>query len=582
MALLAPGAIDNDAFSTLSVANSKFANNAALGLPTEAFPAAVIETLGEDVLSFAGAAVAGAVKSSGGSEAEIYKSRFIENTAQAADGNTGGGDAGFVALGGGLVNQALSLFVGADFSSTTAIDKSVFTGNAAVGGRGADGPDGGDGSLAAGGAVVNAGNDSLLTVHRSQIRRNRAVGGAGGHASSGTGGTGGEARGGAVDNGFPSFGLGTPTLIVENSFLGHNVVKGGDGGDGSAAGEGGNGIGGGLANSSDNVALIPAGSVEVVGAALVGNSAAGGAAGSETGENSPVFVAPVAAEYMFTIVPDGPLDGLGFPAGVPIPVSTKGTFTFELDPALLNDPTADSVPFTNVSGTLDGVSPEGLLPFTLGPYDFLGGSLEDIVREAMARFVSAEVVGLSMQWEQIAYLPGFPPLRVFHKEEIPFDGPIDAVPFSEGTVLSGPAPFGIYLDLGDGDGPLAAMGSDRTLTVVGKSQAVVAEDGDGLGGAVANLDGGTTRIHSSLLVVNKATGGGNGGDGLGGGIYNASDSSVQLRRTHVVANRRGPRMAWGKAAEFTTLGRLIGTASRVCGVTRRATKGTICSMSTMS
>jgi hypothetical protein len=69
--LAAGGAIDNDSFSSLSVTKSRFVSNQAIALPTEAFPPEVIESLGEEVLFFAGGAVGGAVKSSGGSQAEI-------------------------------------------------------------------------------------------------------------------------------------------------------------------------------------------------------------------------------------------------------------------------------------------------------------------------------------------------------------------------------------------------------------------------------------------------------------------------------------------------------------------------------
>jgi hypothetical protein len=376
-----------------------------------------------------------------------------------------------------------------------------------------------------------------------------------------------------VDNGFPSFGPGTPALTVESSWVGRNSAAGGNGGDGSLAGNGGDGVGGAIANSSDNVQLVPAGTVEAVRTLLLRNSAVGGQAGEQLGENSPIFIAPVAADYEFTILPGGPLDGQGFPAGVPIPVRAEGDFTFALDPTALNDPNADSVPFTDVTGTLTGVSPVELSPFTLGLYGFIGGSLENIVRDGSGKIISGDVVGLSMQWEQIAFLDQPQPLRVFHIEEIPFDGPIDAIPFSEGTQLAGPDPFGIYLDVGDGTGPLAATGANRTLTVIGAASAVLADDGDGLGGAIANLDGGSTHIAGGVIAVNAATGGGSGGNGQGGGIFNAADSTVELSRARIAANRARADEGLGQGGGIYNAGTLELDSSTIVRGNRATDEG---------
>lgn len=143
---------------------------------------------------------------------------------------------------------------------------------------------GGNGSPAAGGAILNNG---LLIVSGSTFASNHAVGGAGGNGGKGssgslarTGGRGGDAgnaSGGAISN------VGTLTLTGSafsgNTALGGAGGTGGNGGDGSnspggpggAAGTGGDATGGALSNS---------GTMAVTNSTFVGNTTTGGAGGN--------------------------------------------------------------------------------------------------------------------------------------------------------------------------------------------------------------------------------------------------------------------------------------------------------------
>jgi len=149
-----------------------------------------------------------------------------------------------------------------------------------------------------------------------------------------------------------------------------------------------------------------------------------------------------------------------------------GELTFEIDPSL-NDPSnPTTVPFLNVTGTLTGAPPSPVLPFTLSPdLEFIGGALTNIVRDANGEVISADISGLSMRW--ILFSPALPgPLYTI--AGLPFDATITSIPFSVGTVLSGPDEFDGYIDLGLGDdNPLVAVGRNRTLTVVPEPSAII-------------------------------------------------------------------------------------------------------------
>jgi PEP-CTERM motif len=153
-----------------------------------------------------------------------------------------------------------------------------------------------------------------------------------------------------------------------------------------------------------------------------------------------------------------------------IPFEAIGSLTFTLDSSI-NDPSQPTtVPFTNVTGMLNGVSPSMFLPYTISPdLQFLGGELTNIVRDSHGNVISANVSDLSMRWDMVGTPFG---LTFFTKDGLPFDGTTSSIPFSYGTVLAGAADFNVYLDNGGTD-PLVVIGRDRTLTVVPEPSSIV-------------------------------------------------------------------------------------------------------------
>jgi hypothetical protein len=149
------------------------------------------------------------------------------------------------------------------------------------------------------------------------------------------------------------------------------------------------------------------------------------------------------------------------PATPFIPFEAVGSLTFTLDPSIKDPSKPTTVSFTDVKGSLTGVSPPPFLPYAISPnLEFLGGELTNIVRDAGGNVISADVTDLSMRWT----LTGTPSnLTLFTKDGLLFNGTISSIPFSFGTVLAGPADFDVYLDDGATD-PLVATGRNRTLT----------------------------------------------------------------------------------------------------------------------
>lgn len=164
-----------------------------------------------------------------------------------------------------------------------------------------------------------------------------------------------------------------------------------------------------------------------------------------------------------------------------IPFEAIGSLTFTLDSSI-NDPShPTAVPFTNVTGSLAGVSPPAFLPYTISPdLQFLGGDLTNIVRDSHGNVISGQVSDLSMRWDMV----GTPAnLTLFTKDGLPFDGAVSSIPFSNGTVLAGAADFNVYLDDGGSD-PLVVIGRNRTLTAIPEPSSVIilAASVVGLGG----------------------------------------------------------------------------------------------------
>jgi MYXO-CTERM domain-containing protein len=172
------------------------------------------------------------------------------------------------------------------------------------------------------------------------------------------------------------------------------------------------------------------------------------------------FTQDLVANFDFDVLggtPINPGPATGFQ-----PYEAFGALTFTLDSSI-NDPTQTTVPFTNVTGTLNGVYPTSLLPYTISPdVQFIGGDLTNIVRDGSGNVISGNVSDLSMRWDLIAFGGA---LTLFTLDGLPFDGSITSIPFSNYTVLSGPAQFNVYMDFGGTD-LLVAYGENRTLTTV--------------------------------------------------------------------------------------------------------------------
>ena len=142
-----------------------------------------------------------------------------------------------------------------------------------------------------------------------------------------------------------------------------------------------------------------------------------------------------------------------------LPFQAFGPLTFSLSDDVA-DPTKSTAPFTNVTGQLDAGT-----AFYISPnLEFIGGDLTNIVRDGGGNILSATVDNLSMRWEMVVDPLGTP-ARLFTRVGLPFSGDMDDFQNPEGTVISGLAPFEVYLDDG-GDGTLVAIGQNRTLTIV--------------------------------------------------------------------------------------------------------------------
>ncbi|MCA9131060.1 MAG: hypothetical protein KDB22_28445 [Planctomycetales bacterium] len=185
-----------------------------------------------------------------------------------------------------------------------------------------------------------------------------------------------------------------------------------------------------------------------------------------------VFSSTLQADFEFEVV-DGPLSAIsGINAGDILPFRALGSLEFTLDDSV---PGATSMAFTDVTGTLTGVSPGPFLPFEITPdVQFVGGSLDDIVRDGGGQIVSANVVGLQMLWEMTGNpaILGGADVLLYGTDPLEFNGAISAIPFAFGDVLFGPDDFEVFLDMGlgnpglPGGDPLAVIGRNRFLTAV--------------------------------------------------------------------------------------------------------------------
>jgi hypothetical protein len=172
------------------------------------------------------------------------------------------------------------------------------------------------------------------------------------------------------------------------------------------------------------------------------------------------FTSTIAATFQFDVLGGTPINPGGDSGWQNY--EAVGALTFTLASSI-NDPSQTTVAFTGVSGTLTGVYPTSLVPFTISPdVAFLGGDLTNVVRDASGNVTSADVSNLSSNWDLIAYGGA---LTLFSTTGLPFDGTITSIPFSNGTVLSDYDQFNVYFDNGGTD-VLVAYGRDRILTAV--------------------------------------------------------------------------------------------------------------------
>ena len=144
---------------------------------------------------------------------------------------------------------------------------------------------------------------------------------------------------------------------------------------------------------------------------------------------------------------------------------------------------ASTVPFTNVTGQLQGTppSPPNLLPHFISPnVMFVGGDLTNIVRDMSGEVLSAKVDNLEMQWEFVG-LPGSDldgvqlvtgGSALDPNSNLPFFGDVNGIPFVLGDVIMGPdvvdpnlgdEAFEVFLP---GFPTPVVLGRNRTLTVV--------------------------------------------------------------------------------------------------------------------
>ena len=218
------GAIMNDA-GTFTVSHSSFHDNQATG-------------------GFGGSGVGGG--GSGGAIANVARdgnailsvsnSTLADNRAVGGAGGTGGSSQ----IGrGGAIASFIFPFATIPVTASVTVTRSLLLGNQAIGGAAT----GGNGGTGKGGAIAIE-NGVVLTVTHSALSGNLAMGGAG------SGGSGGNGLGGGIFNGGPSP-KGTPSLTLRHSLVALNRAEGGAAGVGGSVGLG---QGGGLYLTAGGVA----------------------------------------------------------------------------------------------------------------------------------------------------------------------------------------------------------------------------------------------------------------------------------------------------------------------------------------
>jgi hypothetical protein len=172
------------------------------------------------------------------------------------------------------------------------------------------------------------------------------------------------------------------------------------------------------------------------------------------------FTENFVANFQFDVLGGTPINS-GIATGF-VPYQAVGALTFTLDSSV-DDPSATTVPITDVTGMLTGDFPGSSTPFTISPdVQFLSGDLTNITHDGSGHITSADVTDLSMRWDLVAYSGA---LVLYTLDGLPFNGTVSSVPFSYGDVISGPDQFNVYTKV-NGSDLLVAYGDDRTLTAV--------------------------------------------------------------------------------------------------------------------
>jgi hypothetical protein len=253
------GAIaDDDATGALVVSGCTFEDNRALG-----GSGGIGNTNGQGVVGDGAGGALGII-----GLATVTNCTFTNNAAVGGSSNSSGGSLTVVGrgVGGAIQNTAFE-----GVPATLTVSGCTFTDNQAVGGYGNTGtPFVNEGF---GGAINNI-RGATAKVTDSIFRGNQAIGGRGG-----PGETGGAGLGGALVN------FGGSSLTLSGCLLTGNQAVGGAGGSGA---DGGNGFGGGVYNDGQS-SLTVTGSTVAANAATGGTAGGGGSAG--LGEGGGLYLA---------------------------------------------------------------------------------------------------------------------------------------------------------------------------------------------------------------------------------------------------------------------------------------------------
>lgn len=253
------GAVVNSGTATLTATQCLFIGNTASGGTGYAFGGAIGNVTDsvadikdcifvDNLATAGGTSYGGAIGNFGSSQLTVTGCTFDNNAAR-------GTDPGEQAFGGAIATRPGTIV---SSGSTTKIDRSVFRNNRAVGAVAGAGQSGGD---AGGGALYSVA--STLFVERSLFVGNAALGGNGGDQ-------GGSAFGGAIDATAASSAEPPLTRISNCQFVG-NLARSGS----SSSGSGGLAAGGALYNAY--------GQMDLTSSIIVGNSALGGPKGQGIG-----------------------------------------------------------------------------------------------------------------------------------------------------------------------------------------------------------------------------------------------------------------------------------------------------------